>query len=127
MEETAKVTQAEVVHNAPAGSSVMVDSNSRTMALIIWFTSSTIIIPLIFILLDNYKKDKFVQFHAWESLLFSILGGILVAILGWTCIVPLAFLVLWIIGMVKAYQGEMWMLPIIGEFSLKQAEAASSK
>lgn len=126
MEET-KVTQAEVVHNAPAGSSEMADSNSRTMALIIWLTSSTIIIPLLFILLDNYKKDKFVQFHAWESLLFSLVGGLLVGILSWTCIIPLVFFVLWIIGMVKAYQGEMWMLPIIGEFSLKQAEASASK
>jgi len=125
--EEKKVTAAEVVNNAAPSSSSMPDSNSRTMALIIWLTSGIIIIPLIFMLLDTYKKDKYIQFHAWESLLFGIISFLVTSFLGWTCIVPLLVLVVWVVGMVKAYQGEYWMLPVIGDISMKQAEAASAK
>ncbi len=93
---------------------------------------------LIFLLIEKDKPD--IKFHAWQSIAMdvavialyiglSILGFILMQIAG-----PLAFivwlldLVLWIgyialkiICMVKAYQGQKFKLPYIGDFAEKQA------
>jgi uncharacterized membrane protein len=81
---------------------------------------------LVFLLLE--QKNAFVRFHAMQSLatflgLFIIslvIGfipvlGILVNILIW----PLS-VVLWIVLMVKAYKGERYKLPVIGDFVEKQ-------
>lgn len=81
---------------------------------------------LVFLLLE--QKNEFVRFHAMQSLatflgLFIIsmvlgfvpLVGILVNILIW----PLS-VVLWIVLMVKAYKGERYKLPVVGDFVEKQ-------
>ncbi|MCM8774863.1 MAG: DUF4870 domain-containing protein [Candidatus Omnitrophica bacterium] len=81
---------------------------------------------LVFLLLE--KDNSFVRFHALQSLVtflaLTIVGavavmipvlGILAAVLLW----PLG-LVLWIILMIKAYQGEKFKLPKIGDFCEKQ-------
>jgi uncharacterized membrane protein len=36
-------------------------------------------------------------------------------------LIGLAFLVLWVVLMVKAYNGQKWKLPIIGDLAEKQA------
>jgi len=82
---------------------------------------------LVFLLIE--KDSKFVKFHAiqsivvfgalsvvaivvsWIPLLGSVLGGLL-GILG---------LVLWIILMIKAYQGARFKLPIAGDIAEKQS------
>ncbi|MCL5093584.1 MAG: DUF4870 domain-containing protein [Patescibacteria group bacterium] len=82
---------------------------------------------LVFFLLE--KESKFVKFHAMQSivtfLVLTLLGffagaipfiGWMIAILIW----PLN-LILWILLMVKAYQGEKFKLPVIGDFAEKQA------
>lgn len=115
---------AEVVNAVPMNATV--ESNSKTMAAIAWFLSWTVIGPLVFILIDSYKKDRYVQFHAWEALAFGIISTIANVVLSWTCIVPVAILVVWIIGMVKSYQGEMWKLPVLGDWSAEQAEKTVS-
>ena len=80
---------------------------------------------LIFVLIE--KEDKFVKFHAYESLLFGIgvfvayiISSALTVLLIGLLLVPIVVLVsfvVWILGMVKAYQGEMWKLPIIGDMA----------
>src|SRR5215218_4289238 len=78
---------------------------------------------LVFFLIE--KENTFVRFHALQSIitfggltvLLMVLGA--VPILGWMlfpilCIVQL---VLWIVLMVKAYQGERFKLPVIGEMA----------
>jgi uncharacterized membrane protein len=32
-------------------------------------------------------------------------------------------LILWVVMLVKAYNGQMWKLPVVGDFAEKQAEA----
>lgn len=81
---------------------------------------------LIFLLLE--QKNAFVRFHALQSLvtflalfiISMVIGfipvlGILVNILLW----PLS-IVLWIVLMVKAYKGERYKLPVIGDFVEQQ-------
>ena len=80
---------------------------------------------LIFILIE--KDNKFVRFHAMQSLitfggltaLFIVLGFI--PIIGWMLfpLVAIVQLVLWVLLMVKAYQGEQFKLPVIGDLAEK--------
>jgi uncharacterized membrane protein len=114
---TAEATQATVVATN--------DSNTKLIAAVAWLLSP--LSSIVLIVLDNYKKDKFIQFHAWQSLAFGIVSFIANTLLAWTCIVPLAVLVVWILGVIKAFQGEMWKLPVIGDWAEQQAESASKK
>ncbi len=93
---------------------------------------------LIFFLIE--KEDKYVRFHAMQSILLSIAMFVIVIALNivlamlafiadvfgmlFALVSPLlglAFLVLWIMLMVKAYQGEKWKLPIIGDMAERYA------
>jgi len=76
---------------------------------------------LIFLLTE---KDPFVRFHAMQSIItFGLLTVItLVPFVGWI-LSPLVMIVgfaLWVILILKAYQGEEFELPVIGEFARKQ-------
>lgn len=70
------------------------------------------------------KEDKFVRFHALQSVvafgLFTVIS--MVPFVGWMLspLVMLIALVTWVICLVKAYQGEKFMLPVIGDFVEKQ-------
>ncbi|MEW9667890.1 DUF4870 domain-containing protein [Ammoniphilus sp. 3BR4] len=88
-----------------------------------------VISGVIILLLE--KENKFVKFHALQSVLIFavlfILNFILgfIPIIGWIgnlILIPVS-LILWILMMVKAYKGEWYALPIIGEVAAKQAEA----
>jgi uncharacterized membrane protein len=80
---------------------------------------------LIFFLIE--KENRFVRFHAMQSIitfgsltvLFMVLGFI--PILGWMLMPVLAILqlILWIVLMVKAYQGQLFKLPMIGDLAEK--------
>jgi uncharacterized membrane protein len=82
---------------------------------------------LVFFLIE--KENKFVRFHALQSIIvFGVLtlaGFIIdwIPIIGWVIgwlISVLAF-VLWIILMIKAYQGEKFKLPWAGDLAEKYA------
>jgi uncharacterized membrane protein len=80
------------------------------------------------ILLIVEKQSKFVRFHAMQSTI--LFGGSFVAniafgfipILGWLAGLVLSFVVfiLWILCMWKAFQGEMYKVPYVGELAEKQ-------
>ena len=75
------------------------------------------------------KENKFVRFHAMQSIIvfgfFFVVGFILavIPVIGWVLIpiVGIAELILWILLMVKAYKGEMFKLPIAGDLAEKNA------
>ena len=75
------------------------------------------------------KENKFVRFHAMQSIItfgfLFVLGVILpfIPILGWM-LIPLLWIVnivIWIILMIKAYQGEEFKLPVAGEIAKQNA------
>jgi uncharacterized membrane protein len=94
---------------------------------------------LIFFLIE--KENKFVRFHALQSMIvfgalfiLNIAIGFFVGILaamGVGFLVPLfslfnillaiAAFVLWILLMIKAYQGEKFKLPVVGDIAEKNA------
>jgi len=70
------------------------------------------------------KEDKDIKFHALQSIIFfgalSILG--MVPLIGWM-LSPFLFLIGligWIVLLIKAYQGERFKLPVVGEIVEKQ-------
>ncbi|OGO05279.1 MAG: hypothetical protein A2Y91_01645, partial [Chloroflexi bacterium RBG_13_54_8] len=84
---------------------------------------------LIFFLLE--KEDKLVRFHAMQSIVtFGAFTAVFIvlSILEWLPLVGVLFLVLesligilafvlWIVLMIKAYQGERYKLPWAGDFA----------
>jgi uncharacterized membrane protein len=98
-------------------------------------------------LVTEPKESRFVRFHAMQGLLLFGVGflvGIIFQILGTGMAITtsgsgamaaggfgllflvrlcigVVFLVLYILGMVKAYQGQMWKLPVIGDIAEKNA------
>jgi uncharacterized membrane protein len=109
------------------------DSNSNLMAALAWLFAP--ISSLVFILVDTYKKDKFIQFWAWESLAYSVAFFVISMVLTTvtlglaSCLITPVYLVLWVLGAYKAFQGEKWKLPYVGDWAEQQAEktAAGSK
>lgn len=83
---------------------------------------------IIFLLLE--KENKFVRFHAIQSIVvfgaYTVIAIILgfIPIIGWILgylIGALAF-ILWVVLMVKAYQGQKYKLPWAGNFAEKQLQ-----
>lgn len=80
---------------------------------------------LVFFLIE--KDSKFVKFHAMQSIItfvaliivmwianiIPLIGGVIAGLVG------LLMLVLWIILMIKAYQGEKFKLPVVGDLAEK--------
>jgi uncharacterized membrane protein len=97
----------------------------------------TIIPAIIFLVLEPYNKSKFVRFHSFQSIFFflavaaahialSVLGVVpflIFVTLPLHALVSLAALVFWVILLIKANQGQMYKLPIIGDLAEKQANA----
>lgn len=96
---------------------------------------------IIFLVIEPYKRDSFVRFHAFQSIFLSVAyvvvfmiwgafsGALAVMSLGvlWSLIVlvwlllRLAFFLLWLFMMYKAYNKERYELPFIGPIAAKQA------
>ena len=88
---------------------------------------------LVFILLEN--ENRFVRFHAMQSIIvfgsLSIISIVIGSIpfIGWglTPIVGVFGFVLWIVLMIKAYQGNKYMLPVVGELAEKWSTSTVKK
>ena len=96
---------------------------------------------IIFLVVDPYKRDPFVRFHAFQSIFFNIawigfwilwmiFGMVLSAVtkglfffiqMPIDLIIMLGGLCLWAYLMYSAYQGKRFRLPVIGAFAAKQA------
>src|SRR5271163_219623 len=97
----------------------------------------TIIPAIIFLVVEPYNKSRFIRFHAFQCIFFAIAWTALwvvlsfivhIPFLGWLTIliwplIGLAGLVIWVVLLLKANQGQMWKLPVIGDMAEKQAGA----
>ena len=96
---------------------------------------------IVFLVLE--KENKFVRFHAMQSIATFLPISILMWILGaisaslwWAWgtffagiifsairgLIGIIALILWLLLMFKAYQGEMYKLPIVGDFAEAQTK-----
>ena len=83
---------------------------------------------IVFLVLE--KENKFVRFHAMQSittfLSLSVIGLLIswIPFIGWVTsqLIGILSLIVWLILMFKAYQGEMYKLPVVGDFAEKQVK-----
>jgi len=83
---------------------------------------------VVFILVE--KDDLDIRFHAFQSLATFGSLSLLGLIAGWIpviggligMLIGPAGLILWIVLMVKAYQGERFKLPVVGDWAEQQLE-----
>ena len=83
---------------------------------------------ILFFLIE--KENKFVRFHAFQSILFGaavfvawmIAGALTVIVIGLILmpIISIGALVLWLILMYKAYSNEEYELPFLGKIAKDQ-------
>jgi uncharacterized membrane protein len=93
---------------------------------------------IIFLVMEPYKRDPFVRFHAFQSIFFSIamfvlqilwsiVMGALFTLGMWgffsliSTLFGLAVFLLWLFLMFKAYNNERFMIPFIGDLASKQS------
>jgi uncharacterized membrane protein len=92
----------------------------------------------VFLVLEPFNKKQFIRFHSFQSIFFAIAWTVLwialslignIPVLGWATIliwplIGLGGLVIWVVLVLKAYQGQMFKLPVIGDMAEKQAGPA---
>jgi uncharacterized membrane protein len=100
----------------------------------------TIIPAIVFLLVEPFKRNRFIRFHSFQcvflvlaafvlglALKFGLAVLILVPVLGQlmvlliSMVISIGCLILWIVLIVKALQGEMFKIPFVGDLAQKQA------
>lgn len=93
---------------------------------------------IIFLNLDPYRENPHIRFHAWQSILLNVasmtvwfalmISGFTLGFFHLLFLIPLlsaalnlAIVALWVVLLVKAYNGEKWKVPVIGDWAEKQA------
>jgi uncharacterized membrane protein len=119
---------------APAAVGGMTSNVAGALAYILGFITG-----IIFLLLEQYKNDRFVRFHAMQSIFysvaciaFSIAWGIVWGILFATstslglllvpirAVISLAMFGYWLYLMYQAYSNREYRIPYIGDLAAKQ-------
>ncbi|MGA8150960.1 MAG: zinc-ribbon domain-containing protein [Terriglobales bacterium] len=97
----------------------------------------TIIPAIIFLVIEPYNKNRFIRFHSFQCIffcvaiiaisiglsIFSLIPFIGLILLPVHLLFGLGIFAVWIILMLKANQGQMFKLPVIGDMAEKQANA----
>lgn len=121
---------------------------SNTSAMLTYIPVVGWIIAIVFAVTEPYKSDRFVRFHAFQSIFFAIacfvisfglfiVSAVFTAIFfsgswatgfsllgllgGFFWLIRLAILAGWLFLMFKAYNNERFMLPVIGQMAAQQA------
>jgi len=129
---------------APGGKTSFMNLDSNVGAMLCYIANFIcclgVVLAIIFLFTE--KENRFVKFHAVQTLFLAalqIVVGLVIGILGlvlslalnafdmswmaWILILGLrfillvVFLILWIMGGIKAYGGQWYKLPIIGNFA----------
>ncbi len=122
---------------APGAAAVAAPASGLTDNLAGLLAYVTIIPPIIFLVMEPYNRNRFIRFHSFQCIFFCVAMiaiSIGLTILGLIPFIGLLLLpvhlvfglgvfALWIILMLKAYQGQKWKLPVIGDMAEKQANA----
>lgn len=109
-----------------ASSAGLADNVAAALAYI------TIIPAIIFLVLEPYNRIPLVRFHAFQCIGLAIVAfvlrlGLMFMTFSWllysllSSVVGLALFIAWLVAIIKAYKGEFYKLPIIGDFAEKQA------
>lgn len=98
---------------------------------------ATFVPAIVFLVMEPYNKSRFVRFHSYQCIFLFLVAFVLHFALGIVSIVPflifltyplhtlisLALVAILIFLALKANQGQMYKLPVIGDMAEKQANA----
>jgi len=95
------------------------------------------LIPAVFFLLtEPYNKNSYIRFHSWQCVFMAIAWVVIDTAIwifthamsflsliasGLYPLIALAMIILWIMVLIKAFNGERFRLPIVGDLAEKQA------
>ena len=129
-----------------AGASSAAGSQDNLMGALAYVT---VIPAIVFLLIEPYKKNRFIRFHSFQCIFFALAAfvlhigttilsvalsfvvgfglapflqtevGMLLTLLG--MLVTIGIFIVWIVLVLKAYQGQEFRLPLIGGLAAKQA------
>ena len=81
---------------------------------------------IIFLLVE--KENKFIRFHAMQSTV--LFGGVFIVSIGLgfipmlgalgSLVLPMAAFIFWVVCMIKAFKGEMYKVPYVGDIAEQQ-------
>jgi uncharacterized membrane protein len=119
MEDPQAVSSAPTPVAAEAG---LADNVAGALAYV------TIIPAIVFLVMDQYNKRPFVRFNAFQCICLAVVAFglsviMIIPILGWIVgiVGDLTLFVFWIICIMKAYQGQLYKVPVIGNYAEKFA------
>ena len=70
------------------------------------------------IVLATKKNNEYIRHHANQGVLLFVLSFVgLIPLIGW--LISLLILILMVLGLIKALQGEKWVLPLLGKTAEK--------
>jgi uncharacterized membrane protein len=95
----------------------------------------TFIPAIIFLVTAPFNQKPIVRFHSWQSIFLTIAWFVVhvallivgrIPFIGWPLfflrpLVGLGFFILWIIVLIKAFNGQLFKIPVIGDLAQKQA------
>ena len=87
---------------------------------------------IVFLLVEPYRNNRFVRFHCFQSIAFAIVSMIprmalylpVAGLFLWPML-ELALFILWVVLLVKAFQGQKFKLPLVGEWAEDMAVKAA--
>jgi uncharacterized membrane protein len=107
------IYMADVTSNKPVEVSKDDIEKGKTMAIVAYLG----VVGLVIALATDGKKNEYTKFHINQALPLDIAFVFtFIPVFGW--IMSLAALVLWVMGIVAAANGEMKRLPVIGNLEL---------
>jgi len=126
--------QSTVAINSQTAGTAMAPNLAGALAYILGFITG-----ILFLVLEPYKRDRFVRFHAMQSILYSaagivfkigwsILVSAVVDVAGWASlalvpvglVISLGLFLFWLFLMYLAYNNRQFRIPIIGAIAAKQ-------
>jgi len=127
---------------APSPTLIPEEAGSRADNIAGALAYLTFIPAIVFLLREPYRKNRFVRFHSVQCLLYWAAGGLvalalkvaglllfIIPVVGplftvlVLVIVGLAAVAVWLVLVVKALQGDMFKLPVLGDYAEQQANA----
>ncbi len=119
--EDPQVTPSSAPPQIAAGSG-LADNVAGALAYI------TILPAILFLVLPDYNKRPFVRFHAFQCICLAVVAfgcGVImvIPILGWIVglVGDLVLFVFWVMSIFKAYSGELYKVPVLGNYAEKFA------
>ena len=114
-----------------SGSSGLSDQAAGILAYV------TIIPAIIFLVLEPYNRNRFIRFHSFQCIFLCIaiiivriglrflrfIPGMYWILLPISAVIGFGCFILWLLLLLKAYQGQMWKLPVVGDLAEQQANA----